>query len=325
MVLPFFPTVERVMGVGHISEPGAAEPIIDVAPNWASQLTPKQREAAIGVFAAVQVRVYDYERYTKISVNDINQDPRCYLNDAMALDFIAWSAVALLRMGIAQQVMNVPEPDALDAPGWYTDPLFAKAKRYWNGTDWTERCLSDGSEISTPLRPPDPPEEKSTPVGPVQPTVDQILAEWHPGEPAADLARWQEGMARYDAAPLENRAEMFAAAELMCMGLVHYLAGRPIMAANSRDSERDLAQTIWNVLVAALLGNDQTTWGPEAERHVRLALAAARRGGFQSTELGGKGTLAKIFDDRGNQMLMASALSREPWSFSLVEWFNARP
>ena len=65
--------------------------------------------------------------------------------------------------------------------------------------------------------------------------------------------------------------------------------------------------------------------GPEAERHVRLALAAARRGGFQSTELGGKGTLAKIFDDRGNQMLMASALSREPWSFSLVEWFNARP
>jgi hypothetical protein len=34
MVLPFFPTVERVMGVGQLSEPGAAEQVIDVAPAW---------------------------------------------------------------------------------------------------------------------------------------------------------------------------------------------------------------------------------------------------------------------------------------------------
>lgn len=51
--------------------------------------------------------------------------------------------------------------------------------------------------------------------------------------------------------------------------------------------------------------------------------AAARRGGFQPTELGGKGTLAGIFNDRGNQMLMAAALSPERWSFSLAEWFYA--
>lgn len=321
MVLPFFPTVERVMDVGHLSEPGAAEQVIDVAPDWAPRLTQQQRNAAIQVFTAVQIRAYDYQRYSKIGVDDINRDPKCYLNDAMALDFIAWSAVALLRMGIALQQMDVPEPDALDAPGWYTDPLFAKAERYWDGTDWTHRCRSLGGEISTPLRPPDPP--RPARVSLVEPTADQIIAEWHTDQPAADLARWQEGMARYNAAPLENRADMHTAAELMCMGLVHYLAGRPIIAADPRHGESELVQTIWNVLVAALLGNDQTTWGPRAARHVRLALAAARRGGFQSTELGGKGTLAKIFDDRGNQMLMAAALSPEPWSFSLSEWFHS--
>ena len=130
-------------------------------------------------------------------------------------------------------------------------------------------------------------------------------------------------MTRYDAAPLEYRAEMLASAEFMCAALVHYLAGMPIMIGMPDNAEGQLAQTIWNVLVASLLGTDQSTWGAEPQRHVRLALAAARCGGFQSAELGGKGTLGKIFDDRGNQMLMASAMSREPWSFSLADWFQA--
>ena len=42
-VLPFFPVVEKVMGVGNISEPDAPEQVIDVGPDWAPRLTPTPR------------------------------------------------------------------------------------------------------------------------------------------------------------------------------------------------------------------------------------------------------------------------------------------
>ncbi len=68
---------------------------------------------------------------------------------AVALDCIAWSAVAFLRLEIAQQIFSqVPEPDALSEPGWYTEPLFAKAERFWNGSNWTARCrVKDGRRV----------------------------------------------------------------------------------------------------------------------------------------------------------------------------------
>ena len=175
-----------------------------------------------------------------------------------------------------------------------------------------------------------PTEPQVTPsrVPPELPTVEEILAEWSAGSAGADLARWREGMARYDAAPVENKAEMRASAEMMCAALPHYLRGSNILAG-SPNTEGQLAQTIWNVLVASLLGNDQTTWNAEVERHVRLALAAARRAGLQPEALGGRGTLAKIFDDKGNQMLMEAALwclsTSGSKSFSLADWFAAAP
>ncbi len=165
-------------------------------------------------------------------------------------------------------------------------------------------------------------------VTPEFPTVDEILAEWEVGSVAMALAKWREGMARYDAAPLENRAELRASAEMMCAALAHYLQGSNIFAG-SPETEGQLPQTIWNVLVASLLGNDQTTWDAEVERHVRLALAATRQANLQPETLGGRGALAKIFDDRGNQMLMVAALWRlsisGPKSFSLADWFAAAP
>ncbi len=154
-VVPFYPVVETAMGVGHISAPGAAEEVISVAPEWVPRLTAEQRKGAALMFAAFQVQLFDYERYSKMNMEDVNQDRKCRLNDAMALASIAWAAVALLRLGIAQQEMTmVPEPDALEQPGWYTDPLWGKADRYWDGTDWTSRCRSpDGIEGLAPLRP----------------------------------------------------------------------------------------------------------------------------------------------------------------------------
>jgi hypothetical protein len=329
MVVPFSPAVETAMGVGNVAVPGTAEFSIDVAPEWASRLSAGQRDAVIGVYRAVAARLFDYERYSRLSVDEVNSDPRCRLNDAMALDFIAWSAVALLRTGLAENFLVAPEPDALEQPGWYTDPLWGKAQRYWDGTDWTERArTSGGHEAASRLRPPQPQPSRAAPAGPAGPTVVQILAEWNPGPAAADLARWQEGMARYEAAPVENRAEMRASAELMCAALTHYLLGSNILVG-SPDMNGELIQTIWNVLVASLIGNDQTTWDAEVERHVRLALAAARHAGLQPESLGGRGAIDKIFDDQGNRMLMQAALwnlsSSGPKSFTLHDWFASAP
>ncbi len=153
-VVPFYPVVETTMGVGHVSAPGATEEVVDVAPAWVPRLTPDQRTGAVALFAAIQVRVFDYKRYSKMDMDDVNRDRKCYLNDQMALEFIVWNAVAMLRLGIAQQLMAAPEPDALGEPGWYTDPLWGRAERYWDGTDWTSRCrVPGGSEVLSALRP----------------------------------------------------------------------------------------------------------------------------------------------------------------------------
>lgn len=328
-VLPFSPVLEGVMGIRRVA-PGTAEETADVLPEWQDRLSPQQRAFAVQVYTAVREKAYDYERYSELDISTVNQDPRCYLDDAMALDFIAWSAVAFLRTGFGEHFMAMPEPDALDAPGWYADPLWGKAKRYWDGSDWTDRGLTtERTEVSAPLRPPpDPP--RLMPAGPLEPTTEQILSEWPVGDPGADLARWREGMARYDAAELDDRAEMFASAELMCAALPHYLRGDLIMPdVPGRLAEAELVQTVWNVLVAALRGNDKTTWGPGSERHVRLALASARHGGMQTERLGGRGTLSRIFEDRGHQMLMIAALwavaSSGALSFTLDDWFKQNP
>jgi hypothetical protein len=328
--MPFSPAIETAMGVGNVAPPDAAEVIVGVAPEWESRLSPEQREAVIGVYASLTQRLFYYDRYSEMSVDQANQDPRCRLNDAMALDYIAWSAVALLRTGLAAGFMSAPEPDALERPGWYADPLWGKAQRYWDGSDWTDRARgSNGQEVTSRLRPPSRP-AASPPPDPAGsgPTDAQILDEWEPGPDADDLARWQEGMARYDAAPVENRSEMRASAELMCAALTHYLQGGNVLAGRP-DMAGELTQTIWNVMVASLLGNNEQTWNATAERHVRLALAAVRRAGLQPEALGGRGTFGALFEDRGNQMLMQAAiwdLARSgPKSFTLRNWFAAAP
>jgi Protein of unknown function (DUF2510) len=153
-VTPFYPVVETVMGVGNLYAPGAAEEVIDIAPEWAAQLTVEQRTSAVTLFAGIQARVFDYERYSKMDIDDVNRDRNCHLSDQIALNFIAWTAVALLRLGIAQSQMTAPEPDALEQPGWYADPLWGDSDRYWDGADWTSRCRApSGKEGLVSLHP----------------------------------------------------------------------------------------------------------------------------------------------------------------------------
>jgi hypothetical protein len=156
-VVPFYPVVEGVMGVGNLYAPSAADEVIDIAPEWVAPLTTEQRTSAVALFAGIQARVFDYERYSKMDIEDVGRDRNCNLSDHTALNFIAWTAVALLRLGIAQQQMTVPGPDPLERPGWYSDPLWESADRYWDSTDWTSRCRAPGgTEKLVPLRPASP-------------------------------------------------------------------------------------------------------------------------------------------------------------------------
>lgn len=139
-ILPFSPSVEVAMGVGFVPGDDGRDEVIDVGPLWADKLTPDQKNAAIGLFSSFGFRLHDYARYSEMSMPDVNVDPRCHINDAMALDFIVWASVALLRMNLANPYLDTPEPDALTVPGWYTEPNFAKSERYWNGQDWSGDC-----------------------------------------------------------------------------------------------------------------------------------------------------------------------------------------
>jgi hypothetical protein len=146
--------LEEAMG---LSWP-AGQPHPDVAPLWRPRLSEAERDAVLGVAASALTRAEDYARYEAMSVRQVNTDPSCQrLGDAVALDCIAWSAVAMLRLGIAQQIFpQVPEPDALPEPGWYTEPLFAESERYWDGNDWTAACRASNGrgyqQAALPLR-----------------------------------------------------------------------------------------------------------------------------------------------------------------------------
>jgi hypothetical protein len=86
-----------------------------------------------------------------MTIADVNADAKfSALSDDIALDCIAWSAVALLRLGWAQQLASkVPEPDALPKPGWYIEPVFGGCDRYWDGSDWTSNVRTDNGREST--------------------------------------------------------------------------------------------------------------------------------------------------------------------------------
>jgi Protein of unknown function (DUF2510) len=157
MSVPFCPAVEEAMGIGFFPDPQGGQDTLDVRPPWKSQLSAEQRNAVLGVAASVTMRVAEYPQIEHTSVEDsFVADLTKGVNTALGLDMLAWSAAALLRTGLGESLMDAtPEPDALTDPGWYVDPLFGKAERYWDGTDWTERCRSPadhGVEGLSPLR-----------------------------------------------------------------------------------------------------------------------------------------------------------------------------
>jgi hypothetical protein len=138
--VPFFPVVEVAMGVGHVGDVQRGDDSLGVAPAWVPQLSADQISAAVGIFAVVQLRLYRYEEYLEMPLAAVLADPSLRMNDAIALDVIAWATVAMHRLGLGHQLQrDAPEPDLLEAPGWYTEPLWSKGERFWDGRDWTSR------------------------------------------------------------------------------------------------------------------------------------------------------------------------------------------
>jgi Protein of unknown function (DUF2510) len=106
-------------------------------------LPPQLTDNVIGVFSSLSMRLDDYATVSKMSVDDVNADPFWKaVNEAIALDYIAWTSSALCRVGWLDTPLQMPEPGSLETPGWYADPLWAKAERFWDGTDWTARMRS---------------------------------------------------------------------------------------------------------------------------------------------------------------------------------------
>ncbi len=148
MGLEWSPDVPVILAATGQVLPGISE-------SWRSRLTAEQCKSATGVAGSVLIRAGRYRLLENMNCQEAIASP-FWMPRAVGLDHIAWSAAALLRMGVAQRLFGlVPEPDALQVPGWYMDPLFAKTERYWDGSDWTSRCrYKDGRqfrELSIPL------------------------------------------------------------------------------------------------------------------------------------------------------------------------------
>jgi hypothetical protein len=132
--------VLAAMGFQFGASPAAGEERIELIPGARSSLSPQLTENAVGVFQSLAMRLDAYDTVCKMKIDDVNADPFWKIvNEAIALDYIAWASVALCRVGWLDVALNTPEPGLLENPGWYADPLWAKGERFWDGADWTGR------------------------------------------------------------------------------------------------------------------------------------------------------------------------------------------
>jgi hypothetical protein len=118
------------------------------------QMLGQQLDAALALGTTVYGLLTGYDQVSGMTIQETNAYPAfAALADADGLHCIVWVAVALLRVGRAQEIMQVyPEPDALTEPGWYTEPVFGRFERYWDGTDWTPSVRGKSSQQTVPLR-----------------------------------------------------------------------------------------------------------------------------------------------------------------------------
>jgi hypothetical protein len=127
------------MGLRVESDPYSGEQRV-VPIDKTGSMTPHQKSDLMGLFHSIEFRLRDYEKISSASIPEVLAHPMWgRVNELMGLEYIAWTAIALLRTGNATRVWGMPEPGRLELSGWYTDPVFAQGERYWDGKDWTSR------------------------------------------------------------------------------------------------------------------------------------------------------------------------------------------
>lgn len=143
-----------------------------------------------------------------------------------------------------------------------------------------------------------------------------IAEEWPTLDPLEVPAVLQYAALQFAAADWDDRVAMRVVAAGLCGSIAHCLLGA---AAVHDDS---IVEATSFSLNATLRDNDWDTWTDADDRHLRLALAVARRYGVQPVELGGNGELEDFFGEPRTRMLMAMAISRNGWCADLFQWFQ---
>jgi hypothetical protein len=152
----------------------------------------------------------------------------------------------------------------------------------------------------------------------VRPTDRDILAEWADVDPSTAVDALDEGLALFGVTDPDDRSGLRTCAALIGCGLSQCLVGPPLVP-----DDDVIVRAAGTVLTASLLGSGRETWTDADERHVRLALAIARRFGVQADELGGTDELGELFEDPHDRMIMAMAVAPDGWSCDLRTWFAA--
>lgn len=102
-------------------------------------MTPNQKSSLVGLYASLEFKLRDYEKIAALPLSQVLANPMWRINHLIALEYIAWTAIVMLRTGTAARIWDMPEPGQLEEVGWYADPVFGQSERYWDGRDWTSR------------------------------------------------------------------------------------------------------------------------------------------------------------------------------------------
>lgn len=140
--------MSRSVGLVPEERPDGVEWVLGDRP---ADMSDAAMAGALGVHASVMMKVANYDEIQSMSLDQVRSEPRWFLmtvNELHGYDYIVWAAIVTGRLEALNRLPAItaeaPEPSQLEEPGWYVDPMFAKADRYWDGTDWTAQCREAG-------------------------------------------------------------------------------------------------------------------------------------------------------------------------------------
>jgi hypothetical protein len=119
--------------------------VMGIDPSGRALLSPGDADSATQAYLSLSSSMLSmlsaYDELENMSMDSVLADRRfSSVDKESGLQIIAWTATAMIRAGRADVVDNFGEPGRIDFAGWYTEPMFSKAERYHDGSDWTARC-----------------------------------------------------------------------------------------------------------------------------------------------------------------------------------------